>query len=239
MKDIDVIFPVHNRIYYTQMTLPRVIHECKKSTRFNKLYIYDDMSADGTDKFLSTLDIEGYLGEGNVSIIRQKIGNSVDQTNMTVRNGTGQYLFKVDNDTILPQGTLDHMAKVMDDNQKIGFLGAGYWPRDLFPEIKPDELELIDARFIGGIGMFRKQVFLEMGAIRSYNKFFGFGELQQQAKAKGWEIYWLGGLRVMDLDATESWSMAKYYGDTGQGRNRYGSNSDIMGNIFNGFIKKK
>lgn len=180
-KSVDVIYPLHNRLYYTQFTFPVILQECLNSAAFNKLWVYDDNSTDGSGLFVQNL-IDMNRDVLNVEYTKKKIGNSVDQINDTYPKTDSRFLVKVDNDILVPYGYIDHMAVLIEENEDIGFLmmeETQGWPYidswDFFH--RPSD-------HIGGVGIFRKIIFDTLGPIKTEKRFFGFTRYQQKACKK-------------------------------------------------------
>lgn len=200
---IDVIYPVHNRLFYTQITFPRLLHECIKTN--SKLWIYDDESDDGSYEFI--LDVLKRSGYENYFIHHLKIGNSTYCINQTLRYGENPFLYKVDNDCIIPEGAFDFMIENIPET--CGFLmmkETGDFPcivsRDLTERVN-----------IGGIGLFRRKAF-DQGNIQSNNRYFGFTEYQKRSKWKRFEINAYNTI----LDKSPYYSREKEYEEMGWGR---------------------
>ena len=237
MSDISVIYPCYNRLYYTQITLPQVINECRNSKHNIFLYIIDDMSSDGTKEFIESIPINECLNE-NYQVIRKKVGNSTDQINEVLSISSNvDYIIKVDNDTLIPDGCFDIAIKLIHKYTTYGFLGFGLWPRNHFPFIF-DDISLVDSEFIGGIGIFRKSVFDELGPISKRKKYFGFGKYQKKAKEMGWGIAWINGIRIMDLDESAAFSHINHYKEKGFSRNNIGEINSVF-NPINKLEEKK
>lgn len=220
-KAITVIYPAFNRVEYTMLTFPKLIHECiKYEKHIEKVFVYDDNSDDGTSLILQTL-IDKHKDKVNFEYIRQKIGNSTFQTNNTYKNTDSKYLVKIDNDILIPTGYFEHLHWLMDKHESIGFL---MMPEvGDFPFIKPkEELSLHDRTHIGGVGIFRKEIFDKLGDINSNQKFFGFTQYQNLAKKQlGVRTCELRGSGNMNLDASPVYSMVKNYEEKGWGRNMW------------------
>ena len=237
MSNISVIYPCYNRLYYTQITLPQVINECRNSKHNIFLYIIDDMSSDGTKEFIESIPINKCLNE-NYLVIRKKVGNSTDQINEVLSiSSSVDYIIKIDNDTLIPDGCFDIAIELIHKYTRYGFLGFGLWPRNLFPFIFND-ISLVDSEFVGGIGIFRKSVFDELGPIPNRKKYFGFGKYQKKAKEKGWNIAWINGIRIMDLDESAAFSHINHYKEKGFSRNNIGEINSVF-NPINKLEKKE
>jgi len=195
------------------------------------------MSSDGTKEFIESIPINRCLND-NYLVIRKKVGNSTDQINEVLSISSNvDYIIKIDNDTLIPDGCFDIAVKLIHESTKYGFLGFGLWPRNLFPFIF-DNISLVDSEFIGGIGIFRKSVFDELGPIPKRKKYFGFGKYQKKAKEIGWGIAWINGIRILDLDESAAFSHINYYKEKGFSRNNIGDINSVF-NPINKLDKKE
>lgn len=200
---IDCIYPVHNRLYYTKITFPRVLDECIKTGA--KLWIYDDNSTDGSHEFI--LDVLKKSKYKNVYGQRLTIGNSTFCINETLKLGDNPYLYKVDNDCIIPEGAFNFMIENIPET--CGFLMMKETGN--FPSIVSRDLS--ERKNIGGIGLFRRKAF-DQGNIKTNNRFFGFTEYQRRSKWKRFEINAYNTI----LDKSTSYSREQKYESLGWGR---------------------
>ncbi len=214
-RDITVTYPMMNRLYYTQMSFPRVLDECTRSNRFKKLFIVDDDSKDGSTKFVQDL-----LKRCPVEhkYIKKKIGNSIDSINYAVAGSTTKYYFKVDNDILIPEGAFDHMAWVMDSKAQLAFLML--IERQGLSELALGRSGIVTEReHIGGVGIFRGRVFEGKGWIGNDRVYWGWTKFQQTACQKdGWRAAQIEGSGMVLLDASPSYSRAREFKKAGLGR---------------------
>ena len=213
-RDITVTYPMMNRLYYTQMSFPRVLNECTRSNRFKKLYVVDDNSSDGSTGFVQDL-----LKRCPVEheYIKKRIGNSVDSINYATHGSKTKYYFKVDNDILIPEGTLDHMAGLMDIKTQVAFLML--IERQGLVELSLGWQEITHREHIGGVGMFRGKVFEGKEWIGNDRIYWGWTKFQQIACQKdGWKAAQIEGSGMVLLDASPSYSRAREFKAAGLGR---------------------
>ena len=206
MKDITVTYPMMNRLYYTQISFPRVLNECTRSARFKKLYIVDDDSTDGSTKFVQDL-----LKRCPVEheYIKKKIGNSIDSINYAVAGSATKYYFKVDNDILIPEGCFDHMAAIMDAKPDIAFLMM--IERQGLIELALGSVTTT-REHIGGVGIFRGKVFEGKGWIGNDRIYWGWTKFQQTAcTVGGWKAAQIEGSGMVLLDASPNYSRAREF----------------------------
>ncbi len=212
--DITIIYPMMNRMYYTQITFPRVLDECTRSERFRKLYIVDDDSTDGSTEFVQDLLKRCPVDH---EYIKKKIGNSIDSINYATHGSKTKYYFKVDNDILIPEGAFDHMAGVMDNESEVAFLML--MERQGLSELDCSRELVTEREHIGGVGIFRGTVFEGKGWIGNDRVYWGWTKFQQTATQKGgWKAAQLEGSGMVLLDASPSYSRSREYKKNGVGR---------------------
>lgn len=209
---ITVIYPLHNRLYYTQFSLPRVLDECKRSKRFERLFIVDDDSQDGSSEFITGLIERSGLAD-KVTYMKKQIGNSIDCINYATVKSKTKYFYKVDNDILIPIGCFDHLAAIMDKRSDIGFLGL--LESDDFPYLNHEgKIDIVE--HIGGVGIFRGVMF--EGWIGNNDRYWGFTKFQQIMRKKGFMPAWYYGGKNTNLDRSTSYSRALEYARLGYSR---------------------
>lgn len=200
---IDVIYPVHNRLFYTQITFPRVLHECISTE--STLWIYDDNSTDGSTEFIKELiERSGYK---NVNYHKGVWGNSTFCINNTLEKGEKEFMYKIDNDCVIPKGAFKFMADNIPET--CGFLMMR--ESGDYPLIKSRSINY--RTHIGGIGLFRRSAF-DQGLIKSSKKYFGFTSYQTKSKWLKCEIDAANTI----LDLSPWYSREKEYSKKGWGR---------------------
>lgn len=171
---ITLIYPVHNRLHYTRMSLPIVIEEAKNPL-VKEFIIFDDNSEEDTVHYIKSLKIDKILGK-KFTLIRKEIGNSTDQINHCIKNCNTKYIYKVDNDILIPEGAVQVLFNEIDRRKKVSFLmmreTAGK------PYIK--KLDIRPASHIGGVGIFRMATLKKKGLITPKSRFFGFTQYQAE-----------------------------------------------------------
>lgn len=199
---IDVIYPCHNRLYYTQITFPRVLHECIISGA--KLWVYDDDSADRTSEFIQ--EVVSRSEYKNVVIEKGVFGNSTYCINRTVEQGKAKWIYKIDNDILIPQGSFHFMTSYMPKDA--GFMMMR--ESGDFPVIRSGNRE--ERSHIGGVGLFRREAFNK--PITPENRFFGFTDFQNKSSWKKYRI----DADNMNLDRCSWYSRENEYEKKGYGR---------------------
>jgi len=200
MKDLDVIYLSYNRAYYTGMTLPRIIDECKQSKRFNRLFIFDDMSEDGSWELIN----EMVLPE-NTYIVRKKYGNSVDQMNEAMEISQAKYFYYIGNDILMPEGIFDFMAEFMDEHPEA--ISTMIQECAGLPYIK--DKEFAEYGFTSSLGIHQSKWFKDK--LHAEAKFFGFQPYQMRKMAeRGLKALRLHNVANTNLDMS-CWNKQDYY----------------------------
>jgi hypothetical protein len=135
---------------------------------------------------------------------------------------------KVDNDILIPNKYFETLYWLMEKHSDIGFL---MMPEvSCFPFIEEKEkLSLKDRPNIGGVGIFRRDIFEQKGEIKTHKKFFGFTKYQNEAKKElGLRTCELVNSGNMNLDASLIYSRVKTYESKGWGRNLWKGVNSIL-----------
>jgi len=150
---IDVLFLARNRLEFTREAL-ETLKEGTEWPLVETLYLYDDQSSDGTREYLESMvhamPVKTIFCSG---IFNGPMPVLLD----CVAKGTGELICKVDNDTLMPPGWLRAGLSVIVEHNDLDLLGIGY--RDqLLSKYVGVPLSYEEARFVGGIGIFRRRV---------------------------------------------------------------------------------
>lgn len=189
----DIVYVARDRLEFTQISFGWLL-ETTNWECFNRLYVYDDGSTDGTREWLEdavrACPQEHYF-------VRCHYHSPIGVMNAHVDKTDAEWFCKVDNDILLPHGWSEAMCSVIDSHD-IDFLGmeAGMsgqpedgWDGGYGPNW--------DCSHIGGVGLMR------VGAIKRYprpvpNGRFGWTESQHKFKRK---MAWISpDLRMACLD---------------------------------------
>lgn len=213
---VSVLYTTHNRLYYTGVTLPRVIDECRKSENFGKLYIYDDDSTDGTIEYLQSLklDIEH-------EIVYGKYGDTVSQLKDMMRKTKNEFFYHIGNDIILPEGIMDILHSTL--RQTPNAISVMIEETANLPFINPG-FEVHEREFTSSLGLHRSEYFKR--DIPSGKRFYGFAVSQRWHMEK-YNLIALGikGMGNTNLDMSP-WSRQVEYESKGWSRIGYCS-SDL------------
>lgn len=229
---LDIIYPIHNRIHYTELTLPLAILEAERSSHDVKLWIIDDGSDDLTKQFISDIT---QFAKCELEWVQADFGNSYDSINHVITYGNGTYIAKWDNDILYQIGATDILVQGIESNKLIGFLspsvaatGAATYPVN--NSVLAHQMEKID--HIGGIGIFRRSVFTDPivgSTIPGEERFYGFTAYQYRSTAKKAIST---AVHVIELDKHPVFSRLNQYTESEEGRNIIGSVDSIWNRIY-------
>ena len=198
---LNVAYLTHNRSYYTGITLPRVVDECK---RFGaKLHIFDDASTDDTLKMLDRIDFD-------FELIRGDYHNTVWQFNWMLERYKEGLMYYLGNDIILPEGVFSKLTDVMNRDPEL--CSVMIQETGGLPYMINDEMEY--HTFTSSLGIHRLEAFAE---IPTYKRYFGFQEGQRAAIERGYKVARMKGMGNTNLDMSP-WGRQMEYEQAGYAR---------------------
>ena len=187
---ITAIYLVHNRIEFVRESFPAFMRECDNELVKNVM-VYDDLSTDGSSEF-----IVGLIKDNpKYNYTRQFIGTSWKQINATYPIAQ-DWIFKMDNDIVPPEGYLQNLVDVIQSHSNIGFVGY-----HTSTEAKLGGTDVSDARHIGGVGLFKTSAIRVLGGVKESifigeKRFHGFTALQEKSLFRK---CWVKDASVIDL----------------------------------------
>lgn len=206
MKDLCVVYLTHNRKYYTGITLPNLVRQCRHSNRFGELLIYDDDSKDGTNEVIDSINYDF-----NCEITYSKFGNTVDQFNDALLKTKCKYIYYIGNDILLPD-VFDDLCGWMDRNDAV--MSAMIQEANGMPYY--EDLEYEYHSFTSSLGIHRKSCF--NGKIPNEKRFFGFQPFQaKMMRENDFKVVRFLNIGNTNLDMS-CWSKQNEYAKLGYGR---------------------
>lgn len=177
---VDLIFLAYNRLEYTRATLAALLANTEWN-QVRKVYVYDDGSTDGTRELLQQTEwpapAELFFGKfgGPVAIMAHYL----------TKSPATPVFAKIDNDTMLPPGWLTECLQVMAKSPELGLLGIEAWNPIAAGSQKRSYTQ---CRWIGGIGLMRREIFRTIPRPNGLMGRFGFTQWQREAHwtTKGW-----------------------------------------------------
>lgn len=149
----DILFLARNRLEYTCKTLWNLLSNTDWSM-VGKLWLYDDQSEDGTREFMEHTFARPVETVFTAGVFNTPISILVDMA----RQSTAPLIAKIDNDMMVPQDWLNVSMRVMEQHEKLQLLGLA-WRGG--PVVATEEYSFQETRFIGGVGLFRRQVIVD------------------------------------------------------------------------------
>lgn len=172
-KKISILYITYNRLSYTKETLPALVENA--GVDFN-LTIVDNGSTDGTVDYLKKFISNNRKIVSSVHFYDRNLGIS-QPTNEFWRECRSEFLGKVDNDTLCPQGWLARLLEAHMQSKQIGVVGGFHFHPEyvdmagLEQRVTTiDGVDLVPDAFIGGCCyLFRRKVqraqgFLKVGS---------------------------------------------------------------------------
>jgi len=191
---VDVVFMVHNRLEFTYASLTWLLHTLSYE-EVNRLWLVDDSSDDGVSEYLQNMTT--FVGNQLVETryLRTCCKSMSISFGCFLEKATTDIVCKVDNDLcILEQGWLSRMLRVIDCREELCCLGITNPVMERVLEGTDEQWTqgYIPAPHIGGIGLFRRDMFdvqrLRNSAFtKSDRKYLGIQAAQERdGRIKGW-----------------------------------------------------
>jgi glycosyltransferase involved in cell wall biosynthesis len=219
-KEVTLFMPTMNRKEMTAIALDNLIENTNPEF-IRELVIVDGSSDDGLHEHLlarlAKKTSPPPAPTVPVRLIRIKERHVVAAMQTAYAEIKTEYVAKVDSDTMVPPGWIEALHSTMKRRPELWALGMAPW-REI-KEVKPEERTYIPARYVGGIGLFKKEAW--KGVRVTGPKYFGWNHHQvRQPWVKGWLD---PSLRVFLLDSLpfEPFrSLRKLYFDKGWHRSQ-------------------
>lgn len=110
---LSIVIPVYNLEKYIERTLKSVLDQCNNDKNI-EVIIVDDGSSDN-----SGILINKFTNNLNVKIIHQLNGGVSAARNTGINQSSGDYIFFVDGDDTLYNGTIDKIMDILNKNRGI------------------------------------------------------------------------------------------------------------------------
>lgn len=187
MSKLDLIFPAHNRLAFTQEAWEALAANTDWEL-VQKLTVYSVESSDGTHEFLkkATFLLSNKVPKVPVELIRVPTTPVVKLQTDHIAKSKAPYVGKIDNDAIVPPGWLRTSIGVLERHPELSLLGI-----EAMLEVKavPEtEYTYSDAPFISGLFIARREAFAGSQPT-AYGRYYGYEEWQREKiplLKKGW-----------------------------------------------------
>lgn len=179
-----VLYFTWNRLEYTRRTLPRLIDSLPAWAR---LAVFDNHSRQETIDFLKSIEdrrFQLFLNKSNAGLSKP--------TNWIYANAQTEFVAKVDNDTLVPDGWLERMIEAHEKwGPTLGVAsGFHFLPEDWNDEYEKNVIEkngckILRQPYVGGCCYaMRRSTFLELGPISTGDVLIGGWTAYQQITMK-------------------------------------------------------
>ena len=193
----DILMISYNRPFYTRMALSQLLETCPASVR---VWVWHNGEDPDTLAVINSMRNHPRFFCFYHSSKNQKLR---EPTNWFWDNAKGDYLGKVDDDCLMPDGWGERLLDAHKADSRLGILGS--WPfllADLREKlvarktIKLSKSEIMQNPWVGGSGYLMKRACLERcGLLRSDE---GFTSYCMRVARAGWVNGWLLPMILMD-----------------------------------------
>jgi glycosyltransferase involved in cell wall biosynthesis len=187
---IDILMITHNRPAYTALSLGRLLETCDETTR---VWIWHN----GEDR--ETLDaVKPFLSDSHVYRFHHSPENVklTIPTNWLWKGADGEFLSKVDDDCLLPDGWVQTLRSAHQNYEGFGILGCWrFRDEDFVPELAnrkirefPGGHQVLENFWVQGSGYLMKRRCVEtQGLLRPGQSFTGYCiDLALKGYTNGW-----------------------------------------------------
>ncbi len=219
---IPVLYTTFNRLEYTKRTLPRLV----KASPWADIHVWDNGSTDGTQDFLM-----GQVGNYpyHLELSPKNIGIANVMNWFFDKTKDHEYVAKVDNDTMVPDGWLPKMieaakiGKVDILQAKHHFIIARYknW-NEMENDQRVEDLngcgKIVRYPFVGGSGIVIRRAAIT-DPIKSSGHIFGWSVYQDERpeiKSAFYPGIWIDLLDMADYNKHADDADMEYYVSTGR-----------------------
>ncbi|MXG89962.1 glycosyltransferase family 2 protein [Nocardioides flavescens] len=191
MTDLDVMLITHTRAAYTALSLPRLLETCPEGSR---VWVWHN----GTDR--EVLDViaahEDHPRLHRVHRSEENVGLR-PAMNWLWTEARGTYLSKVDDDSLMEPGWVEHLTRALSASPTFGVLGSWrFLPEDWDEELARPKVEtmhgvtLLRNHWVQGSGhMFRRSLVDEVGTLQPGQSFPSWCiRVAQRGYVNGWPM---------------------------------------------------
>lgn len=208
MIKVSYILISHNGLHFLQQLLPSLEHQMRRKDV--EVILVDNGSEDGTNDFIST-------HYPNIHFLSLFTNRGVAYArNRAMEHAKGQYLFILDNDTIINDAAVEGMEKYLDTHSKTGLVACqlqgpdgsvqnSYLP---YPGIRSKLAHIFNTTHkkaqpiyvIGACQMIRRQAFEQVGLLDE-TIFYGPEDCDfcLRVRAAGWLVEYLSQFSIIHI----------------------------------------
>ena len=197
-QDIDILVITHNRPVYTRLTLERLCATCDETMR---VWIWQNGNDNATLEVVKSMTGHPRLYKFHHSVENKRL---VEPINWFWSNARGQYLCKVDEDSLMPDGWAQKLRQAHQDVPEFGVIACWHFQKEDFrydlarKKIKefPGGHQLLRNCWVQGSGVMMKRACLETGGLLVPGK--GHPSYCIKLAAAGWINGWYYPLIYME-----------------------------------------
>lgn len=117
-RDIDILMITHNRPVYTRLSLSRLLETADESCR---VWLWHNGTEEETLEVVRSFESHPRVHRFHHSVENKKL---TEPTNWLWRHAKGDFLSKVDDDCLVPEGWADTLRRALSDEPRFGVLGC-------------------------------------------------------------------------------------------------------------------
>ena len=196
--DADILMITYNRPQYTRKSLTRLLETCPPCSR---IWLWQNGRDEETLKIVKSFESHTRIANVRYSPDNQMLR---PPTNWFWQNAKGRFIGKVDDDCIVPEGWVEALVRIHNDESKAGIISC--WPyleEDYNEEISKKKIlvlngghKLLHNAWVGGSGYISKKTAIDtLGPLKANES---FTQWCIRLARKGWLNGWPIPLLLMD-----------------------------------------
>jgi glycosyltransferase involved in cell wall biosynthesis len=188
--DIDILMITYNRSAYTRLSLPRLLDTCDDRMR---VWLWHNGSDEETLEVVRSLSNHPRVHEFHHSPENLRLRGP---TNWFWSRASGQYLSKIDDDNLMPDGWAQTLRAAHEAAPRLGVIGCwSFRPEDHRPELARKKVidvggghQILQNCWVAGTGhLMKRQCFEALGPLKDSQSFTNYCI---HLAARGWINGW-------------------------------------------------
>lgn len=190
MKGVDILMITYNRAAYTRLALERLLASCDEAMR---VWLWHNGTHEETLSVVRGLAQHPAVHRFHHSVENKRLR---EPTNWLYHESKGEYVSKVDDDCLVPEGWVQRLRAAHEANPRLGVVGCWrFMPEDFVPEIAQRKIrtlagdhQILENCWVEGSGYLMKRACVEQAApIREDES---FGGMCFRLARRGWVNGW-------------------------------------------------
>lgn len=170
----DILMITYNRPEYTRLSLPRLLETCDESSR---VWLWHNGRDEETLEVVTSLAHHPRVYEFHHSRENKLLR---EPTNWLWKHAKGDFLSKVDDDCLMPDGWLETLRQAHEDVPEFGVIACWHFrPEDFVPELAQHKIasfpgghQLMRNCWVGGSGyLIKRQGLEQLGLLNTCQTF--------------------------------------------------------------------